>query len=447
MSYSTIPVATIPVAFSPAVPAPEPVTPEEAAAIARRIRVEARLPRVALVGTILGLVCGLAAIWPFLDSNGYMADQLVRGQFGALAFLPGWLLAGLLPLLAFYAGRLHFQTGRSSTGEIEASLRKIRLVILGSMFASTTAFVFLIAENRRSDLDTIPWLSLLYLGSLGGCIAIIGDVRRGLGDFDSEHQRRRRRLARGFTVELNPAAIPTATVVAEAPPTLASIHEAIPFASAAPTRLPAPLPPPLPVAMPASTIAPELSSAGEDEHFKDLRLLMTLAVMSAVFLYAVRLGEGLFGIFRGLAYLAMMLQAIFAPARLVGARSSGIGGFGQLWTMASVIATILLGICSVLWLVWGLLALNYGPGFRKVLGWLTLVTLVLAVVAVIPAWIYGPLLDQYSSNFPSTRGAYFPRDRLSRAPEIIHGLFIGLLLTRPGIKRLFARSSETDDER
>src|SRR5688500_13689565 len=99
MSYPTLPVATIPLAaVSVAAPAAaEPVTPEEAAAIARRIRVQARLPRVTLIGTLLGLVVGVAAIWPFLDSNGYMADVLVRGDFGAFAFIPGWLLAGCLP--------------------------------------------------------------------------------------------------------------------------------------------------------------------------------------------------------------------------------------------------------------------------------------------------------------------------------------------------------------
>lgn len=34
---------------------------------------------------------------------------------------------------------------------------------------------------------------------------------------------------------------------------------------------------------------------------------------------------------------------------------------------------------------------------------------------------------------------------LSRAPEIVHALFLGLLLTRPAVKRLFAHSSRTDD--
>src|SRR5438105_2336483 len=86
------------------------MTAEEAAGFSRRIRVESKLSRVTLVGTLLGLICGAAAIWPFISSDGYMAGSLVDGDgFGVLSFFPGWLLAGMLPLLAFYSARLQFR--------------------------------------------------------------------------------------------------------------------------------------------------------------------------------------------------------------------------------------------------------------------------------------------------------------------------------------------------
>ena len=90
-----------------------PVTTEEAEALARphprRIedpptRARRRHPRHRL---------GVAALWPFLDSGGYMAEMLLSGS-GVIVFAPGWLLAGLLPLVAFYAGRLHFQAKKAA---------------------------------------------------------------------------------------------------------------------------------------------------------------------------------------------------------------------------------------------------------------------------------------------------------------------------------------------
>ena len=225
-----------------------PVTPAEVAALARRIRVEAKLGRITAVGTVLGLACGAAAVWPFLD-GGYMAEALVRSDLGPVGFVPGWLLAGLLPLLAFYAGRLQFESGRSSTGEIETSLRKIRRVILGCMFASATAFVVVLGERLGGGVTAVgpSWLTLTYAGCFAACAFIVSDVRRGLGDFDSEHQRRRRKLARGFTVELRPPGGPTAApdgASAHAPADAMEGADAIPLAKraddgAAPPHFPA----------------------------------------------------------------------------------------------------------------------------------------------------------------------------------------------------------------
>lgn len=401
-----------PVAAVHALPAERaPVTLEEAAALARRIRVEAKLPRVALVGTVLGLVCGVAAIWPFLDSDGYMANALVSSDsLGPLSFLPGWLLAGLLPLLAFYAGRLHFERGRSSTGQIETSLRKIRLIILASMFACAAAFVFVLMQERqhqRGEFDRTSWLTVLYVACFSACGVIIGDVRRGLGDFDTEYQRRRRRLVRGFMVELRP------TVA------IAAAQDDIPMASIA---RPAITPPPLP----ALAVLPKVE-VGEDEHFKDLRLLMTVAIATAIFVHGVRLGETLAfsRIFSSLGSITPTTVNPFTTTAMPFARVAGM----------------LLLPCGILWVIWGIISLTYGPTFRRTIGALTIVTLALALLYALPAWVDGQNLDYTWSRPRSELGG-----RLARAPEIVHCVFLGMLLTRPGVKRLFSRSSEMVDD-
>jgi hypothetical protein len=435
MTDVSIPIAiALPAQPAPVLPLPpQPaVSPEEAAALVRRMRVEARLPRVALIGVILGLVCGTVAVWPFLDGSGYMTDVLMRGDFGVGTFIPGWLLAGLLPLLAFYAGRLHYQTGRVSTGEIETSLRKVRRIILWSMLASVTAFVFVVADQDGGNRSTaLGWLQLLYLAAFIGCAVIIDDVRRGLGDFDTEHQRRRRKLARGFQVELRPQN-QSAAVTPPPPPPLPAIpiDDTIPMA----TRVTQPLPaiPVVPAALPTAD--------ADEEHFKDLRLFITLAAISAVILYAVRVGETLAFGSRGFEKLLMLAQTTFGSAPAIGTRFDPLLALALL---AAGVAVVLLLACGVLWILWGLLALNYGPGFRRTIGLLTIATLLLSLLTFIPAWLYSDVFADGSSGVE--RLPPLLAGRLAHAPEIIHGLFMGLLLTRPGVKRLLTRTTELDD--
>lgn len=420
----TLPVAAVPVALvSPigAVDPALPVTPEEATDLARRIRVEARLPRVAAIGTLLGLVCGGAAIWPFIDGSGYMAGVLVGGNgFGVLQFIPGWLLAGALPLLAFYAGRLQFQTGVSSTGEIESSLRKIRRLLVTSMFASIMALVFFLAPSRYEETGFQEWLAFLYLGCFGACAAIIGDVRRGLGDFDSEHQRRRRRMARGFAVELrrDGAGGPAPSLPVE-------VAQAV-----------SPLPP-VPVMPVARALPVDAVAAGEDEHTIDLRKLLTVAVVVAVVLYGLRLGQNLNLTLRAAERLPTTAQDMFTGRVM----QSGERSLLVFVAFLSTLAAVLLSTCYVLWIAWALLALNYGPRFRRAVVWLCIVTGVLAAIAALPPWMYG--LERWS-GYSGSRYFVLP-DRTGWAPEIIHVLFVGVLLTRPAAGKLFARVEEIDD--
>jgi hypothetical protein len=65
-------------------------------------------------------------------------------------------------------------------------------------------------------------------------------------------------------------------------------------------------------------------------------------------------------------------------------------------------------------------------------------TLVLAVLCTLPGWVYG-LTDSGSHR------ARLEFGMLARAPETVHALFFGLLLTRPGVRRLFARGSRSGD--
>lgn len=395
----------------------QPVTADEVTALARRIRVEAKTGRIALVGTVLGLVCGTAALWPFLGGEEYMAESLSRGgDMAAWGFLPSWLLVGLLPLLAFYAGRLHFESGQATTEQLEACLRKLRRIILGCMFASMASFVSVVAHRHSAYrvLDDAPWVMFIYAGCFVACGFIVGDVRRGLGDFDSEQQRRRRRLARGFTVELAPARV----LAADGAPA-----DDVPLATLA-----------APHAMPPVAALPILADAGEDDHARDLRLLMTLAIAIALGVHAVRLGTELPNVLQ----MSESVVSNFPGSLWPGNSSSPMGPLALLLLLLAMVATILLAPCAVLWIVWGILSLNYGPAWRRTVGWLTAVTLVLAVVCVLPGWISG------------LRDIDFGRGRLligmlSRAPEMVSALLVGLLLTRPGVKRLFARSSQLDD--
>lgn len=417
-----VPVVALPVggdlrAEAPAAPSARPVTAEEVAALARRIRVEAKVGRIAVIGTTLGVVCGTAAVWPFLGGGEYMAESLSTGdEVAAWGFLPSWFLVGLLPLLAFYAGRLHFESGQATTEQLEVSLRKLRRIILGCMFASMASFVSVVAHRHSAYrvLEDAAWVMFIYAGCFVACGFIVGDVRRGLGDFDSEQQRRRRRLARGFTVELAPARV----LAADGAPA-----DDVPLATLA-----------APHAMPPVAALPILADAGEDDHARDLRLLMTLAIAIALGVHAVRLGSDLAGVMElGERVASSFLGSMWGNAIL------SASPVALLLMLLAMLATILLAPCAVLWIVWGILSLNYGPAWRRTIGWLAAVTLVLAVVCVLPDWVYG------MRDLELRRSQRMEMGMLGRAPEIVHALFIGLLLTRPGVKRLFARSSELDD--
>jgi hypothetical protein len=409
-----------------------PVTAAEAEALARRIRVESKIPRLALVGTTLGIVFGVAAIWPFTDSGGFMGDALLSGS-GVFAFAPGWLLAGLLPLVAFYAGRLHVQSRNATTRELETSLRKIRRLIFWSMLASAAAFIGVSVTSRSGyDPSGVSWMPLLYVACFAACATIVGDVRRGLGDFDSEHLRRRRRLVRGFQVELAPTASPAAHEPGHGNHENESDDgDDIPLATA--VAMPQlPLPPPLPSQrpLPPRALAVPFERGGEDEHSKDLRLLLTLAVVVGICVHAVRVGEVFSGI-NGHAAVSFFERVTTASGSLSGV---------SLILAVNLLGAYLLVPCALLWILWGVSALNYGPGVRPAAVSLAAITLVLAGAVVLPWWVLGVPEDALPGGFSALAG------RLARAPEIVHAALILLLLTRPGIRSLFAKSSEMGDE-
>src|SRR3954447_88395 len=106
MSDATLPVAPIPIAIkaTDAVPQPAPISQAEAAALVQRIRRESRLPRLVTVGAVMGVVCGLIAIWPFLSADQYVVRALVNPKDVAIVgFACSLVLAGLLPMVTFYS--------------------------------------------------------------------------------------------------------------------------------------------------------------------------------------------------------------------------------------------------------------------------------------------------------------------------------------------------------
>ena len=183
---------------------------------------------------------------------------------------------------------------------------------------------------------------------------------------------------------------------------------------------------------PAATAA---ADPPEDEHTTDLRLLMTLAVAVALGVHAVRLGTDLERVLDGIEGMA---SSFLGSSMWPGPASSNVGMFPLLLLWLAAVAMILLAVCSVLWVVWGVLALNYGPAARQAVRWLAAVTLILAVLTVAPGWAFG------MTDNGSVRGTH-QFGMLARAPEIVHALFLALLLSRPGVRRLFARNSQTDD--
>ncbi len=403
-SATLIPIATAVQEQLPPLTAQPAVTAEEAEALARRIRVESKIPRLALVGTILGIVFGIAAIWPFTDSNGYMADAMINGS-GVFAFLPGWLLAGMLPLLAFYASRLHYQSKKlTTTRELEISLRKIRRILFWAMLAAAAAFIAVSADRSRFQQESeLSWMPLLYVACFAACATIVGDVRRGLGDFDSEHQRRRRRLVRGFQVELVPSGSPASP----------SDDEDIPLATAvAPApQPPGALPPPLPR---AAAAAVPVETANEDEHAKDLRLFLTLAIVVGICVHAVRIGE-----------IITHFDGNTVNAVMQGALTTGVG-LNPVITIAIsliILATYLLVPCGLLWILWGVRALNYGPGMRSAAILLAVTTLILSAVVILPSWIF---TTPENASVYNLRGFHDSAlaSRLARAPEIVHAALI-----------------------
>jgi hypothetical protein len=440
MSYPTLTVAAIPMATVPVQPvaAAAPISAEEAAALASRMRVEARLPRVTAIGATLGLVCGVASMWPFLSASDYVVKAMVSDSAlrWAVTLIP-LALAGLLPLLAFYALRLQFQAGRSTPGAIEDNLRKIRRILAACMFLALGAIVAVLSEPGDNNQFGVAGL---YAMSFAACGIIVDDVRRGLGEFDTADQRRRRKLARGFEVELKSGGGAVAAIPVAAVAPIAALPVDAASADAAPARPPG-TPPPLPIPAAPRAAAPQptpalplaASVANSLQAERDLRTMLHLLAVVGIGLYVLRTPSLLL-------HLENFLE-VFGVSK--AGRARGRSGPAQLSFYATVFRLFLealITVAGIAWMVWGVIVLNYGARLRAaalLLAWSTLGCALLSL-ALYVTFVYE------SQNYVTRAGrtGVLQLSVLPYLAESVHAVMMCALLTRPRVRDLFAVGSE-----
>ncbi len=440
MTQTDLPASAIPLA------ATAPMSSEEAAALASRMRVQARLPRIAVVGSVLGLLCGIVTLWPFVISSTYVVSAMViGGAEGWASVLFPLLACGLLLLLAFYSLRLQFQSGSTTAGAIEDNLRKIRFVLAVCMTLSVAASYIALASPMVSGVATAG----LYALSTITCGVVVNDVRKGRGEFETAGERRRRRMARGFAVELN-AAIPLAGFVAPpSPPPLPGASTA-PVAGDAGHVSAGAVPPPLPVvpSTPSLSFA-RLAPPGRPAAFsseidhdrqaeRDLRMLVHVVAAIGIAIYVLRSTE----VFSSIEAMLNTFQ---------GARTRrSVGIVGAPPTLTTSLAPlrsaldVLVGMAGVAWIAWGILVLNFGAKLRfaaYTVAWVTLASVVLVTGLNVAG-----LIEAAPTRFGRGQQTGVTIALTWRFPEFLHALLLLVLLSRPSVKGLFYRGSEAGED-
>jgi hypothetical protein len=460
MSHPIIPVLPIEAPPAPVPPlapravAPVPVSPYDAAALVSRMRVEARLPRIVIVGAALGLVCGVVAMWPFVAGTDFLINEMLADdRFSVMSWarlLVPLALVGVLLLLAFYSLRLHVQSGPTAVAAVEDNLRKVRLLLAAGMFASLGSLVA--AVDRPADAGQLG-LAALYAACCAACGVLVGDVRKGLGEFESREEQARRRTARGFTVELRGAGDPAgpATAVGQLLPLSPQPAQPLPVqplslspADASSRRPPPPLPESPAVAVASSSSA--LASAGTQAE-RDLRTMLHLLAAVGIGVYALRTPM----LVNNLTRFWVMLTSATPAGRPPGIRPprgwvppGAAGGTGTAdLTQLLAAAEVVLALAAVAWVVWGVLVLSFGARFRWVMLVMSWVT-----VAAVCAYMLATFVT-YSGEVASMSGGD-ARGLLMNAinphlSELVHAIAVWCLLTRQRVKDLFFRGSEAGE--
>lgn len=374
---------------------------DEAAELVRRIRRESRLPRVVAVGIVLGAVCSAMAIWPFVHGDRYVVGPMVdAARVSTAGVVASVLLAGLLPLVAFYSLRLHVQSARCSAAVLEVNLLKLRRLVAACMALSLLSVVGVLTQEWTRTLGDIG-LAAMYGACAAGCAIIAGDLRRGLGEFDSARQRARRKVVRGFEVDLRPLAAADA--------------------SAAPVPVRA-----LPLGVLDADGAGD-AELGARQYERDLRRLLHALVAAGLVLYAVRVAE----LPRAIHDASGLNITIFAMSGSMGYRSFMFSF--RAWAYVATEA------CGIGWLAWGVVVLCFGARFRaaaRALAWLTVAAALTFTVTHLLAFV-----ELGERGILDTRNM----EALPAAAELMHAAIMWVLLARPSVARLFAIGSETGE--
>jgi hypothetical protein len=424
----------------PPAPSPPPASNREpsaddAEARVRQMRVEARLPRIVALGATLGAITTAAGLW------SVYADEALHKFWVALDDYPvrvtltagsRFMTAVGLALVAFYSLRLWVQSHPSALAlaprAVEENLRKIRRLLTGCLFVGLTAVVTSLMLNARLHGTG---MALLYGACCIGCGLVIGDVRKALGEYETAEERARKRVTRGFEVELRPRAAAAAPAAVPALPVAAE-----------PTG-----PPPLPtVHRPLDVVVPPLlfgRGGGGGQAERDLRTILHMVAAIGVGLAALQIPASLP---RAGEHAQLILRLIEARGFALG----GGGGGSYLRPYAAVAAAQLtLALCAVVWAVWGILCVSLGARLRRtaiVTGWLALAAgLTMTVIAVTSRFDMQQREAVGWSGFRESRNVDLHLMLRGALLGLVHPMLMLALLTRPRVKDLFTRGSEAGE--
>jgi hypothetical protein len=103
---------------------------------------------------------------------------------------------------------------------------------------------------------------------------------------------------------------------------------------------------------------------------------------------------------------------------------------------------VLIATCGIAWIIWGVVVLSFGARLR-------LITFVLACITVAAVVAYGVVA--FASYDPRGFGTRVDTRELivtalnPHLPELVHGIAMLVLLTRPRVRDLFTVGSEAGE--
>jgi hypothetical protein len=184
---------------------------------------------------------------------------------------------------------------------------------------------------------------------------------------------------------------------------------------------------PLPV-----TVAVPLAGATDAE--RDLRTILHMLAVTGIAVYVLRTPI----VFNSLDRL---WESLVSP-RSARRTSSPLvpGGPGSVIRLAETT----LALVGVIWVSWGVLVLSYGARLRQ----LMLVVAWISIAATVA--YFGGVIANLEPTPRGYRGRGDMKVLLMTAlnphlPELVHGLIMWCLLTRPRVKDLFTAGSETGE--